>query len=278
MKAKVESLFLRILLAEFAGTFILLTFGDGCVAQSVLSKGVKGEFLSINWGWAVAVMMGVYVTLGVSGGHLNPAVSVALAISGKLKNIKLLPAYLIGQYLGAFVGAVVVFGIYHDQLMKFTDGNLTRDGVVATGGIFATYPSDGTSQVTGFFDQIVGTGLLLFCVRGITDAKNGKVPAFIQPFLIGLVVLGIGISFGFNCGYAINPARDFSPRILTLIAGWGTETFSVDNYWFYVPIIATHLGGVVGSTLYDLLIGWHIPDQVDEEKDQPLPLKDIDSF
>ena len=116
-------------------------------------------------------------------------------------------------------------GYVSDQLTKFTDGNLTRDGVVATGGIFATYPSDGTSQVTGFFDQIVGTGLLLFWVRGITDAKNGKVPAFIQPFLIGLVVLGIGISFGFNCGYAINPARDFSPRILTLIAGWGTETF-----------------------------------------------------
>ena len=82
-----------------------------------------------------------------------------------------------------------LLGYVSDQLMKFTDGNLTRDGVVATGGIFATYPSDGTSQVTGFFDQIVGTGLLLFCVRGITDAKNGKVPAFIQPFLIGLVVL-----------------------------------------------------------------------------------------
>ena len=110
--------------------------------------------------------------------------------------------------------------------MAYSKGELTVSGDLATAGIFATYPSENITQLTGFFDQIVGTGLLLFCVRGLTDDKNARVPSFVQPFLIGLVVLNIGICFGFNCGYAINPARDLSPRIFTLIAGYGTETFT----------------------------------------------------
>ena len=132
--------------------------------------------------------------------------------------------------------------------MSFSNGELNVSGSLATAGIFATYPSENItqasfwdtltyfptsrnkafslSQVTGFFDQIVGTGLLLFCVRGLTDDKNARVPSFVQPFLIGLVVLAIGISFGFNCGYAINPARDLSPRIFSLMAGYGSETFT----------------------------------------------------
>jgi len=267
MKAKIKSEFLRILLAEFAGTFVLITFGDGSVAQSILSKSTKGDFFSINWGYAVAVMLGVYVSLGVSGGHLNPAVTIAMAISGKLKNWKRnIPAYLIGQYLGSFCGAAVVFGIYHNQLMVYSGGALTVDGDKGTAGIFATYPSPDINQLTGFFDQILGTGLLLFCVRGLTDDKNGRVPAFLQPFLIGLVVLNIGIAFGLNAGYAINPARDLSPRLFTLIAGYGPETFSAFDFWFYVPIVATHLGAVIGCTLYDLLIGWHMPTGEDSFK------------
>lgn len=266
---RIKSEFVRIFLAEFAGTFLLMAFGDGSVAQSVLSGKANGDFFSINWGYAVAVMMGVYVSLGVSGGHLNPAVTVALAVSGKLKRMQMIPAYLLGQYLGSFVGAAVVFGIYHDQLMSFSNGELNVSGSLATAGIFATYPSENITQVTGFFDQIVGTGLLLFCVRGLTDDKNARVPSFVQPFLIGLVVLAIGISFGFNCGYAINPARDLSPRIFSLMAGYGSETFTAANYWFYVPVVATHIGAIVGCTLYDLLIGWHIPPEQEEEGEQP---------
>merc|ERR1712142_507410 len=255
MKAlfRIKSEFWRIALAEFAGTFLLMAFGDGSVAQSVLSNGSKGDFFSINWGYGIAVMMGVYATFGVSGGHLNPAVTVAMAIAGKL-DYKKIPAYLIGQYLGAFAGATAVFAIYYEKIVVM-DSYLT----LATAGIFSTYPS--VSQLTGFFDQILGTGLLLFCVRGITDDKNAKVPAFFQPFLIGLIVVNIGISFGFNCGYAINPARDLSPRLLTLIVGYGTETFSANNYWFYVPIVATHIGAIIGCLLYDVLLGWHFDEE-----------------
>ena len=110
---------------------------------------------------------------------------------------------------------------------------------------------------TGFLDQVLGTGILLFCIRGLTDEKNTKLPSFIQPFLFGLVVLNIGICFGLNVGYPINPARDLGARLFTMLVGYGTETFTAFSYWSYVPVVACHLGAIIGSLLYDILIGWH---------------------
>ena len=110
-------------------------------------------------------------------------------------------------------------------MKNYTNGNLNVFGPNATAGIYSTYPTDGISQENGFADQVFGTFLLLLCVRGITDNKNAKVPGYLAPFLVGLVVLNIGIAFGYNCGYAINPARDLSPRLFTLICGYGTEVF-----------------------------------------------------
>ena len=112
-----------------------------------------------------------------------------------------------------------------DALKNYTNGNMNVFGPNATAGIYSTYPTDGISQGNGFGDQVFGTFLLLLCVRGITDNKNAKVPGYLAPFLVGLVVLNIGIAFGYNCGYAINPARDLSPRLFTLICGYGTEVF-----------------------------------------------------
>ena len=100
------------------------------------------------------------------------------------------------------------------------------DGANATAGIFATYPTEGISTGTGLLDQIVGTALLLFCIRAITDEYNMKVPSYMVPIAVGFVVLNIGICFGYNCGYAINPARDLGPRLLTAVVGYGAEVFS----------------------------------------------------
>ena len=112
-----------------------------------------------------------------------------------------------------------------DALQNFTGGDLSVTGANATAGIWSTYPAAGISQGNGFGDQIFGTFLLLLCVRGITDEKNTKVPGYLAPFLVGLVVLNIGLAFGYNCGYAINPARDLGPRMFTLMCGYGTEVF-----------------------------------------------------
>ena len=112
-----------------------------------------------------------------------------------------------------------------DALQNFTGGDLTVIGTNATAGIWSTYPAKDISQGNGFGDQVFGTFLLLLCVRGITDEKNSKVPGYLAPFLVGLVVLNIGLAFGYNCGYAINPARDLGPRLFTLMCGYGTEVF-----------------------------------------------------
>ncbi len=114
-------------------------------------------------------------------------------------------------------------------------------------------------QATGLLDQIVGTALLLFCVRAITDEKNLALPAHLIPFAVGSVVLNLGICFGYNCGYAINPARDFGPRLFSFLAGYGSEVFSAYDYWMFMPILGPHLGAVIGSLGYDLMVGFHWP-------------------
>ncbi|VDM28656.1 unnamed protein product [Toxocara canis] len=126
---------------------------------------------------------------------------------------------------------------------------------MATAGVFATYPQPYLSVAGGIIDQIVGTAFLCICVCLITD-KNNKIPAHLQPLLIGLLVAMIGMSIGMNCGYAINPARDLGPRLLTLCAGWGWQTFSFNGYkWFWIPIVCPMIGAVIGAWIYELCLG-----------------------
>ncbi|KAA0185438.1 hypothetical protein HAZT_HAZT001240 [Hyalella azteca] len=203
--------------------------GNCAVAQVVMAEG--GSFLSINMGYAVAVTLGVMVSGGVSGGHINPAVSVALAVFGKFPWAKV-PIFIVAQYTGAFLGAFMVFLVYRNALDAFDPGR-----TLASAGIFATYPGsvvNSTGEVVdnflysgnGMADQVVGTAMLLLCVCAITDPRNMGIPKPMIPAAVGTVVLGIGLSLGLNCGYAINPARDLGPRLFTLVAGWGAEPFT----------------------------------------------------
>ena len=151
------------------------------------------------------------------------------------------------------------------------DKNHTVTGTNATAGIFATYPSPGISVGNGIGDQIFGTLILLFCVRAVIEdngPQDAKIPGALRPIVISFIVLGIGLSFGMNCGYAINPARDFSPRLFTLIM-YGKETFAYQKkYWFYVPIVFTHLGAILGVLLYDALIGRHYDSDKEEKHEE----------
>jgi MIP family channel proteins len=242
------------LFAEFLGTFILIVFGVGVVAQVVLSKGQNGGYLSINLAWGLAVAMGVYVAGGVTGAHLNPAVTVALAVRRDFSWSRVLP-YSLAQTAGAFVASAVVFTTYRDAFTAFDGGIRAVAGEKATAGIFATYPQAFLSTAGGFVDQFVGTALLVLLIFAITDSRNCAPAANMAPLIVGLVVAVIGMTFGFNCGYAINPARDLGPRLFTLSAGWGAEVFRAANHWFWVPIVGPLLGGVVGGLVYDGLVG-----------------------
>ena len=244
----------REALAEFLGTFVLLLFGTAVVAQVVLSGNANGTYISINIAWGLAVTMAIYVSAGVSGAHLNPAVTVALAVHRGFSWTKVVP-YCAAQIAGAFAGASVTYLTYREAFDRFDGGTRFVTGAKATAGIFSTYPQDFLSNVPGgLIDQIVGTALLLLLVLAIGDQKNFAPDPRLQPILVGAAVVLIGMSFGFNAGYAINPARDLGPRLFTAIAGWGGEVFTAGNGWWWVPIVGPLIGGVLGGYVYDLFI------------------------
>jgi len=266
---------LRIFFAEFLGTLFLVALGDGAVAQYVLAHEPKvATFLSVNFAYAFAIAFGVYICGGVSGGHINPAVTLTMCVFGRCEWIKL-PFYWLGQFLGAFLGSAVIFTVYYPGLVDYENyvrGEYLKKNdfsyvnstnwVFESAGIFGTFSSPHMRDYVfgAFYDQFVGTAILLLCVFAITDPRNMAVPKHFVPLLVGLVVGVIGMSYGWNCGYAINPARDLAPRFFTLIAGWGTIVFSYNNYsFFWAPVIGPFLGALFGAFIYQALIGIHWP-------------------
>uniref|UniRef100_A0A8D0L6F3 Aquaporin-3 n=1 Tax=Sphenodon punctatus TaxID=8508 RepID=A0A8D0L6F3_SPHPU len=253
---RIRNKLLRQALAECLGTLILVLFGCGSVAQVILSRGTHGGFLTINLAFGFAVTLGILIAGQVSGAHLNPAVTFAMCLLARETWIKF-PVYTLAQTLGAFLGAGIVYGLYFDAIWAFGDNQLLVAGPNGTAGIFATFPSGHLNSLNGFFDQFIGTASLIVCILAIVDPYNNPVPTGLEAFTVGFVVLVIGTSMGFNSGYAVNPARDFGPRLFTAIAGWGTEVFTTGRQWWWIPIIAPLLGAVAGILVYQLMIGFH---------------------
>jgi MIP family channel proteins len=246
--------------AELLGTFVLIVFGTGSVAQFLLSGGRVGSPLAIHLSWGLGVTMGIYASAGVSGAHLNPAVTLTLAAFRGFPWRKVAP-YILAQLVGAFAGAAVTFLTYREAFDHFDGGARQVTGPLATAFIFATYPQPFLSAVPGgFVDQVVGTALLMVGIFALADRRNAG-PVSGGPVLVGALVGVIGMTFGFNAGYAINPARDLGPRLFTFLAGWGSEVFRAGGNWWWVPIVAPCLGGLLGGLVYDLLITRHHPPE-----------------
>jgi glycerol uptake facilitator protein len=244
--------------AEFAGTMILILFGVGVVAQ-VVAGGI-GNHDSIAWAWGIGVMMGVYTAGRYTGAHINPAVTITMAVFRGFSWSKVVP-YITAQFLGAFVAALIVRWNYSTVLHKFDPG-LT----IKSQGVFSTLPGNGNRDLGihmwgGFLDQIIGTAILLFVILAIVDARNISPAGNMAPFIIGLLVVGIGMAWGTLAGYAINPARDFGPRVAQALTGYGVDAFK-DQWgdpYFWVPIVGPIIGGLVGGLLYEVLIGRFLP-------------------
>ncbi|NXM00078.1 AQP7 protein, partial [Tyrannus savana] len=237
-------------------------FGLSSVAQVVLGKGSTGHYLSINMAFGIGVTLGIHASGGISGGHLNAAITITEWIVGNL-SWKRLIAYMIGQFLGSFLAAATVFGLYYDALYDYTKGNFTVTGPTATALIFSTYPAPNVSLLGAFFTEFMATVMLVLGVHVIHDDKNNAALKGTQPLICGVLVLGIGLGMGMNTGYAINPSRDLPPRIFTAIAGWGTEVFTAGHHWWWVPVIAPVLGSLTGALIYKVFIDIH--NQPDEE-------------
>ncbi len=262
--------------AEFLGTFVLIAFGDGVVAMAVAALNqsgraenahtiflASGDWLLITWGWAIGVAMAVYVAGGVSGAHINPAVTLALAVRREFPWRKVLP-YMAAQMVGAFVGAALVFLVYHNAISSFeAANNITRGDPASntTFSIFATFPAPyyNGGMIGPLIDQIVGTMFLVIFVFALVDTLNQSPQAYLTPLLVGFAVAAIGMSYGANAGYAINPARDFGPRVFAWLAGWGSVALpgtvkGAFTAYFWVPIVGPLVGGVIGAYIYDFFI------------------------
>jgi glycerol uptake facilitator protein len=252
--------YLGELVAEFLGTMILILFGVGVVAQVVTNPdGAMGDHDSIAWAWGLGVTMGVYVAARLSGAHINPAVTIALAAFKGFPWRKVLP-YSLAQTAGAFVAAAIVRVVYADLIFK-----VDPDHTIATQGIFSTLPGnglEGVSITTAFFDQIVGTAILVFVVFALVTAANNPPMGNMGPLIIGLLVVAIGMAWGANAGYAINPARDFGPRLLTLITGYETALYDQNGtLYFWLPIVAPIIGGLVGGALWKYAVEVFLPSE-----------------
>lgn len=247
---------MQTLLAEVVGTLILVLLGDGVVANVVLNrtKGQNGGWIVITVGWGVAVAMAVYAVGRISGAHLNPAVTIGLAAIGSFAWPDV-PGYIAAQMIGGFLGAVLVWLSYLPHWKLTTD----RGAKLA---VFSTGPA--VRNTTGnVLCEIIGTMVLLFGILAIaanaqTLSKPGELDlSFVfsrglQPLLVGVLVLGIGLSLGGPTGYALNPARDFAPRVahaLLPIPGKGPSDW---NY-AWVPVVGPIVGGILGAGLYFLI-------------------------
>jgi glycerol uptake facilitator len=247
---------MQTLLAEAIGTMMLVLLGDGVVANVLLerSKGQGSGWIVITTGWGVAVAIAVYAVGRISGAHLNPAVTIGLAAIGSFPWSEV-AGYIGAQMVGAFAGGVLVWLAYLPHWRATTDPNLKL-------GVFATAPAF-RQPVANVVTEIVGTAVLLFGILAIaanaqTLTRPGDIDLSsvfsrgLQPLLVGILVLGIGVSLGGPTGYAINPARDLGPRLahaLLPIAG------KRDSDWSYawIPVVAPIIGGVLGAVMYSMI-------------------------
>ena len=241
--------------AEFFGTLVLILFGCGSVAMVVLfgtnppiaGEVVKGGYTNITIAWGLAVTMGIYIAGTISGAHLNPAVSIALAVTGRFPWSKC-PHYIAGQFAGAFAGAAILYVNYRAKWL------LVDPALDHTTGIFSTFPAV-PGFFPAFFDQVVGTAILMGLILAIGDKNNAPPGANLAPLMIGLIVVGIGIAWGGMQGYAINPARDLGPRLFAVVAGFQNNGLTDGTGVWLPPVVGPVVGAILGALAYDLFIG-----------------------
>ncbi|KAL6238954.1 hypothetical protein BDW75DRAFT_227539 [Aspergillus navahoensis] len=243
--------------AEFLGTGLIIVIGDGVVAQALLSDYQYGTWLSINLAWAAAVCLSGY--LATPSPACNPAISIIMAlIRPQPDQWRKLPGKLLAQFMGGFVGALIY---------TIPGGSILSPRGHHSAGIFCTYPAAFfSSNWEAAFNEVLGAAVLMFGVLSVSDPAN--VHRFQSPQVsMFLLLVAIGAALGWQTGYAINPARDFGPRLFSAFL-YGREVFTAVNYYFVVPLFAPFIGCLVGATMYDSILyegpGSRITDALDK--------------
>lgn len=255
------------LIGEVFGTFILILLGDGVVANVGLAPRLASEgydWNTITFGWAFAVIIAVYVSGGVSGAHLNPAVTLGLAFKRGFPMGKVVP-YIVAQVLGAFLGAFAVYLVYQEGLVAaglpnvWSTGPGSVFGATFWGGANAAREATASySLLNASIAEFFGTCVLMWGILASGDQRNMGLKYNLGPFLVGGTVLAVGLSLGGPSGYAINPARDLGPRLFGQLIG--TKGLFDDLYWLIPPVLVVSLAGIVAPFLYDFFITPNLPE------------------
>ncbi|THH26530.1 hypothetical protein EUX98_g7663 [Antrodiella citrinella] len=248
--------------AEFFGVMTLVIIGcgtniqTGASAFSTVASAPKGRYFADTFGWAAATAMGIWVSGGISGGHINPSVTLALAVWRDFPWRKV-PQYIAAQVMGGFIGAGLVYANYIHTIDLVEGSRHIRTvppETPGTAGWFATYAADYMTNGSCIYDEFLGTMILLIGVSAVTDTRNGPPPPGLVPLTIFLLIMAIGLGLGLQTGWAINPGRDFGPRLFTAMI-YSRKVFSYRHqYWIWCPILSTITGGQMGIFLYDTFI------------------------
>ncbi|KAF9461504.1 putative aquaporin 4 [Collybia nuda] len=244
--------------AEFLGTAILVIFGTGVQCQVLLSSnpGVasspKGDYFSVCVGWAVGIALGVWVSGGVSGGHINPAITLSLATFRGF-SWKKVPSYILAQVLGGVVGAAIVYATYFHAIDIFEGGRGVRS--MDTAGLWGIFAAPYLTNVSCFFSEFLGAAILAITIFAMSDKKNLAPPNGLAPLVLAFVIMGLAVSLGMGTGFGVNPARDFGPRLLSSMVGYGKAVYTFRNqYWLWCSIIAPIVGAQAGALFYDTFL------------------------
>jgi len=231
--------------AEMMGTLFILLFGCGVNAMNTLFN--LGGYVNIAFSWGIGVFLGILVSARISGAHLNPAITIALVLIKRFPPHKA-PWYILGQMVGGFLGAAIVYFFYHAKFMQI-DPTLAH-----TAAIFTTFPAMTGTFLPGFYAEIIATAILMFGVLSIIDHFACSKAPYLSSFAIGLLIVGIGMAFGGMHGYAMNIARDLSPRIFISLVGFKNTGLTDGSGIWAASVFGSLIGAVVGAFLYEWMI------------------------
>lgn len=232
--------------AELFGTMFILLFGNGVCAMNSLYN--LGGYTNITFGWGLGVFLGILVSNRITGAHLNPAITIALAVTKRF-SAKKVPLYIAAQMIGGFLGAAIVYGFYYAKFMQ-VDPTLSHSA-----GIFTTFPAITNSFMPGFIAEIIATFVLVFAILSIVEHFTLDKAGFLAPFAVSALIVAIGMSFGGMHGYAMNPARDFSPRLFTYLMGFANTGLGGGSFIWVAPVFGSIIGATLGAITFDKTLG-----------------------
>ncbi|KAJ1920784.1 glycerol channel [Tieghemiomyces parasiticus] len=238
--------------AEFFGTYVFVFLGLAINASLLTQVGATAgpaATLLCALGWGLSLALGIAVAAPISGGHVNPAVTLAMVAHRQFPAAKAL-CFLAAQIIGSVAAAATLHAVYAGPIRRFSHD--VAHGHDATANIFVTHPGADASNLSAFFAELVGTAVLLIAIVAHVRSSNSEATKAWTPYAAGLTLFILATAFGPLSGGGFNPARDFGPRLYILIAGWGWSAISAHSYYFWIPVVAPVIGGSVGTLLFDI--------------------------